>query len=334
MKYVESINQSLHYLLKEDASVYLIGEDLLDPYGGAFKVSQGLSTAYPHQVISTPISEAGMLGFAIGMAMCQCRPIVEIMFGDFITLCVDQLVNGATKFKWMYADQVQVPVVIRTPMGARRGYGPTHSQTLECLFLNIPGMSIVAPSALHDPGKILISTVKHAENPVLFVENKLLYPQHIKTYAPEFLVKEILETDSHYPTVYLRIDIDKKSDLVLITYGGMAQFAVEAVQTVFFSDEIVVDVLIPSLIKPFPINDICAVIDTVDKVLIIDEAPTQAGWSTCLAAHIAKHYSHQAKNVHFIGAKDHPIPASILKEKKTLLQTEDIIKAIFDIVSH
>ncbi|HLB43591.1 MAG TPA: transketolase C-terminal domain-containing protein [Gammaproteobacteria bacterium] len=333
MKYVDSINQSLHRLLSEDENVYLIGEDLLDPYGGAFKVSKGLSTAYPSQVISTPISEAGILGFAIGMAICQCRPIVEIMFGDFITLCVDQLVNGATKFKWMYADQVNVPVVIRTPMGGRRGYGPTHSQTLECLFLNIPGISIVAPSTLHDPGQILASTVRQSENPTLFIENKMLYPQHIQQHTEELLIQEIIKTDPRYPTMHVRINIDKCSDLVLIAYGGMAEFAIEAAKSVFFSDEIVIDVLIPSLIKPLPIEDIRSILIGADNVLIIDEAPIQAGWSTCLAAHLSKNNAHHLKKINFIGAKEQPIPASMKQERETLLQTEDVIKAILNILS-
>jgi acetoin:2,6-dichlorophenolindophenol oxidoreductase subunit beta len=115
--------------MASDERVVLIGEDLLDPYGGAFKVTRGLSSAFPDRVLSTPISEAGMVGVATGMAMRGLRPVVEIMFGDFVTLVADQIINHATKFSWMYNDQVKVPLVIRTPMGGRRGYGPTHSQS-------------------------------------------------------------------------------------------------------------------------------------------------------------------------------------------------------------
>ena len=125
----------------------ILGEDVLDPYGGAFKVTRGLSTAFPERVQTTPISEAGIVGVAAGMALRGLRPVVEIMFGDFITLAADQLVNHAAKFRWMYNDQVRVPLVIRTPMGGRRGYGPTHSQTLEKLFLGVPGLKVLAPTA-------------------------------------------------------------------------------------------------------------------------------------------------------------------------------------------
>jgi len=138
---LQSLNKALHDAMSTDDKVVLLGEDILDPYGGAFKVTQGLSTAFPDRVIPTPISEAGIVGIAAGMALRGLRPIVEIMFGDFLTLIADQVINHIVKFKWMYNDQVSVPVVIRTPMGGRRGYGPTHSQTLEKLFLGVPGLT-------------------------------------------------------------------------------------------------------------------------------------------------------------------------------------------------
>ncbi|MFL7894258.1 MAG: alpha-ketoacid dehydrogenase subunit beta, partial [Anaerolineales bacterium] len=132
---LESLNQALHRALQEDETVFILGEDILDPYGGAFKVSQGLSTSYPGRVFTTPVSESGIIGLATGMALRGLHPIAEIMFGDFTTLIADQVINHAAKFRYMYNDQVRVPIVIRTPMGGRRGYGPTHSQTLEKLFL-------------------------------------------------------------------------------------------------------------------------------------------------------------------------------------------------------
>ena len=127
---LETLNASLHDAMTKDERVYIMGEDILDPYGGAFKVTKGLSTSFPERVITTPISEAGIVGVAAGMALRGLRPIVEIMFGDFFTLIADQLINHIAKFRWMYKDQVNVPIVIRAPMGGRRGYGPTHSQSL------------------------------------------------------------------------------------------------------------------------------------------------------------------------------------------------------------
>src|SRR5512136_2612410 len=144
---LESLNTGLHQAFSMDPGVYLLGEDILDPYGGAFKVARGLSSSYPERVLTTPISEAGFVGIAAGMALRGLRPVVEIMFGDFISLIADQLINHIAKFHWMYNEQVHVPLVIRTPMGGRRGYGPTHSQTLEKLYLGVPGLKVVAPAA-------------------------------------------------------------------------------------------------------------------------------------------------------------------------------------------
>ena len=138
-------------------------------------MTRGLSDAFPDQVVTTPISEAGIVGLGIGLALRGFRPVVEIMFGDFITLAADQLINHAAKFRWMYNDQVRVPLVIRTPMGGGRGYGPTHSQSLEKIFLGIPGLQVLAPSAFGDPGDLLYAAVINSNDPVIFIEHKLLY---------------------------------------------------------------------------------------------------------------------------------------------------------------
>lgn len=144
-KVLDSLNAALHGCLEADDSVVVLGEDILDPYGGAFKVTRGLSSAFPDRVVTTPVSEAGIVGLANGMALRGLRPVVEVMFGDFTTLVADQLINHAAKFAAMYGHRVSVPLVVRTPMGGRRGYGPTHSQTLEKLFLGVPGLGSWRP---------------------------------------------------------------------------------------------------------------------------------------------------------------------------------------------
>ena len=157
---VQVLNEALHEVFASRDDVHLLGEDVLDPYGGAFKVTQGLSDAYPDRVLTTPISEASLFGVAAGMALRGRRPILEIMFGDFIALGFDQVVNGIAKFREMYDDQVTVPLVVRTPMGGRRGYGPTHSQSLEKLLLGVPNIVVVAMSECHDLGGLLVSAVE------------------------------------------------------------------------------------------------------------------------------------------------------------------------------
>jgi pyruvate/2-oxoglutarate/acetoin dehydrogenase E1 component len=147
---VRALNDALIDVFERRDDVYLLGEDVLDPYGGTFKVTQGLSTRWPERVLTTPISEAGLFGVAAGMALRGYRPILEIMFGDFITLGFDQIVNGIGKFSEMFDDQVRVPIVVRTPMGGGRGYGPTHSQSLEKLLLGVPGITVIAANECLD----------------------------------------------------------------------------------------------------------------------------------------------------------------------------------------
>jgi len=143
----QALNEALHEVFEQREDVHLLGEDVLDPYGGAFKVTQGLSDRWPDRVSTTPVSEGAMFGVAAGMALRGYRPILEIMFGDFVALGFDQIVNGIGKFRDMFDDQVRVPLVVRTPMGGRRGYGPTHSQSLEKLLLGVPNITVVAASA-------------------------------------------------------------------------------------------------------------------------------------------------------------------------------------------
>ncbi len=170
----QALNAALRHLLETDARALLLGEDLHDPYGGAFKVTQGLSTDFPGRVISTPISEAGITGASIGLSLDGFLPVMEVMFADFLSLCMDQIYNHAVKFPGVFRD-VAVPLVIRTPCGGRRGYGPTHSQSPEHLFTSVPGLTVVYGSHRHDIGKLLVDATLRWRYPVLFLEHKLLY---------------------------------------------------------------------------------------------------------------------------------------------------------------
>jgi len=201
---LEALNAALHRAFCADERVYLLGQDILDPYGGAFKVSRGLSTAYPKRVLTTPISEAGITGVAAGMALRGLRPVVEIMFGDFTLLAADQIINHIAKFRWMYNHQVNLPLVVRTPMGGRRGYGPTHSQTLEKLFLGMPGLRTLAANTLTDPGELLRKAILEDVGPVFFVENKLLYlkPLLDQEALKDFELEQFISKDSYFGATY------------------------------------------------------------------------------------------------------------------------------------
>ncbi len=338
MRYVESLNKSLYRVMSEDERVYILGEDILDPYGGAFKVTKGLSVEFPDRVITTPISEAAITGFAIGMALRGFLPVVEIMFGDFITLCTDQIVNNATKFPWMYNHNVQVPIVIRTPMGGRRGYGPTHSQTLETLFLNIPGFKIVAPAHVHNAGDLLYTCILHEKEPVLFIENKLLYGEQLKlpginNKIDDFFVYSLRNHNELYESISMKLVKDEQPDITLVTYGGMTLLALEAALNVFMEKEILIEVIIPSLVKPLPLQDIIPSVEKSKRLIILEESIVTAGWGTVFARHIYdRFFGILRRPVELIGAKDMPIPASKSLENQVLPQIEDIERVIYKLI--
>jgi pyruvate/2-oxoglutarate/acetoin dehydrogenase E1 component len=329
MKYLESLNKSLHRLFEENSDVFFIGEDVLDPYGGAFRVAKDLSTKYPDRVITTPISEASIVGFGTGLALKGKHPIVEIMFGDFVTLIADQLINSAVKFNLMYNNKVKVPLVIRTPMGGYRGYGPTHSQTLESIFFNIPNLKIIAPSHFHDPGALLANAVLKESNPVLFIENKILYSENLIT---ENNIDEIFEyniiSNSDYPSIKLRNKDTKKSDILIICYGGASKIAYEAAKNIFINEEINADVLIPSLVKPIQEDLIAYAKTNYEKILIVEESVKYAGWGAELSVQIYEEHSAGNIKIKRIGAKSFVVPGSKVLEDFVLPNSKDIEKEL------
>lgn len=338
LRYVESLNQALVEALEADANVVVLGEDIIDPYGGAFKVTRGLSTRFPGRVITTPISEGALVGAVTGMAIRGLRPVLEIMFGDFLTLCADQIVNGATKFRWMYNDQVEVPIVIRTPMGGRRGYGPTHSQSLEQLFMGVTGLTILAPSNFHDAGAILKGAILNSTEPTLFIENKLLYSGYLQLPGSndgEFDVY-VLQTgdDDMYPTVKLVTVPDEPADVTLAVYGGMAPLAATAAVNVVLEEEIKIEVIIPSRIKPHPISAILNSVRTTGRLVVAEEGVRTAGWGAEIASEVSELLFRDLKApVVRIGAKESPIPSARPLEDAVLPQVGDIEDAIYRIVN-
>ena len=219
----ECLNRALDRILAEDDRADLLGEDILDPYGGAFKVTAGLSARYPERVRSTPVSEAGIIGMSIGMALAGLHPIVEIMFADFLTLGFDQIFNHATKFPYMYNGAVSCPVVVRTPTGGGRGYGPTHSQCPEKYFLGMPGLTVVAANHHTDPYPI-IKQLQNESGPSLLIEHKGLYAQPMWTgegleeagwHCLDFKLGE-------FPARALSLVEPQRCNLVVVAYGEFA----------------------------------------------------------------------------------------------------------------
>lgn len=174
MTFREAIRKALADSMEKDRNVVLFGEDI-GVYGGCFKVTEGLYARFPEQVIDTPVSEEGFTGMAVGAAMMGIRPVVEIMYADFFTLIFDPIVNHASKTHFMSGGRFSCPIVVRLPEGSGTGHGAQHTQSPEALFLNEPGIKMVAPSNPSDAYNLLVSAIAD-NNPVLFFEHKLLYP--------------------------------------------------------------------------------------------------------------------------------------------------------------
>ncbi len=329
---VERLNAGLHSAFEKDERVYLLGEDLLDPYGGAFKVSKGLSSQYPERVFTSPVSEAAIVGVAGGMALRGLRPVVEIMFGDFTTLIADQLINSLSKFGWMYNEQVQVPVVIRTPMGGRRGYGPTHSQTLEKLFLGTPGLRVLAVNALQDPAEMIEGAILKGDRPTLLIENKLLYAKELldESALADFDVQRAEGQDGIAAEFLLKYKQAPTPRYTLAAYGFMAELAREALHKLAFEEELFGEMYVTGQLWPLPEGGLSPLLmDSAKRtgaLLTLEEGGLSYGWG----AEIISRASEAGTGLRMgrVGAKDQVIPASIDLETKVLPGVEEIMAAI------
>lgn len=336
-KVLDSLNAGLHMAFSADERVFLLGEDVLDPYGGAFKVTNGLSTHFPDRVLTTPISEASIVGVAAGMALRGLFPVVEIMFGDFITLIADQLVNHITKFRWMYNDQVHVPMVIRTPMGGRRGYGPTHSQTLEKLYLGVPGLQVLAPTNLGDPGNLLYNAILTEQDPVLFIENKLLYLNTIQNgdSLPDF---NIVKVDALKPasgdnqrshpngSFSLTIKGAPQAVITMVAYGHMADLTRQAVSKLAYEHEIFTELIVPTQLAPFQMDIVLSSVRNTGRLLVAEEGTYTMGWGAEIIARTAENLGAGLQSASRVAALDLPVPASGPLEARVLPSVEAIVK--------
>jgi pyruvate/2-oxoglutarate/acetoin dehydrogenase E1 component len=332
---LESLNQSLHQLMEADDRVVVLGEDILDPYGGAFKVTRGLSSRFPDRVFTTPISEAAIVGLASGLALRGLRPIAELMFGDFLFLAGDQLVNHAAKFRWMYNDGVRVPMVIRTPMGGRRGYGPTHSQSIEKHFMGVPGLWVVAPHLLGSPGELLRQATLECDEPVVFIESKTCYGRALLTELPEMTTTVIADAASPFPTVHLRHGGSSAPDALMWCYGAMVPHCVEAVQQLHAAEGLSVDLAIVSQLSPVPSTHIRQILEETRPGLSVyaEEASVTYGWSAEMLAQVEEQSGSSSDRPirhERIGAAYSPIPSSRELEREALPQVDDIVTAVLE----
>lgn len=320
---VESISRALEDAMERDSRVVLLGEDIKSPYGGAFKVTRGLSDRFPDRVLNTPISEASIVGIGTGLAMQDFRPIVEIMFGDFLLLASDQIVNHAAKFRWMYNDQVTVPLIIRTPMGGRRGYGPTHSQCLEKHLLGVPDTQVLALHHRYPPALVYEKLLETIDRPTLVLENKILYGRVVSARMPSGFILEA--TQDRQPTVRIR-PLDR-ADITIIAYGGMALECEAALQELFDEHEVLGELIIPLQVYPLVLSPILESARATQKVLVVEEGQGFAAFGSELIAQLAEQNSGTELQVKRVAPETIPIPASRTLELLSLPSSSSIARA-------
>ena len=314
------IRETLAAELRRDPSVFLMGEDI-GVYGGAFGVTRGLIEEFgPDRIRDTPISEQALTGIAIGAAVAGQRPVIEIMFMDFITLAVDQLVNMAAKLHPIYGRSC--PLVIRTPPGGGRGYGATHSQSLERLFACIPGIKIAAPSNATDASGLLQTAIRD-NNPVLFLEHKLLYPHR-------FEVADTLPGPIPFGAAAVTREGD---DLTLVAWSHMALVAQHAA-TKLAVEGIEAEIVDLRTLAPLDIGTIVESAKRTGRVVILEEGPKTGGFAAEIAAQVMEHaHDYLEKPVRRLAGADFPMPSAKNLEAACIPSVTDILALARELVN-
>ncbi len=325
---VTALNSALRSLMEADPSVYLIGEDILDPYGGAFKVSRGLSTAFPERVVSTPISEGGLLGVANGLVLSGQKVFAELMFGDFTFLAMDQIVNFAAKSVSMYGDRMEFPLIVRCPVGGRRGYGATHSQTIAKHFIGVPNLPLYELSPVHDSALMMPQIFQRGEPAVIF-ENKILYAhrQYESDQIDDLYSRRCLDDLGEV----VMLETGEKPDAVLIAAGGMVPSCLEAGRRLMLEAEIAVDIVVPYQLYPFPVASLASVMGAEPILAIVEEGTAGGTWGSEVAAALyAKYWGQLQSRILNIHSEDSIIPSARHLEDQMLVSSDNIVRAIAD----
>ena len=328
VRVVDDLNAALHAAMERDPRVLLLGEDLHDPYGGAFKASRGLSTTFPDRVFSTPIAEAGIAGIANGLALGGLRPIAEIMFADFATLAADQLINHAAKVHYMYDHAVTCPVLVRMPSGGGRGYGPTHSQSMESLFLGVPGLRVVACSRRHDVRRLMAQIIGREKSPTVLIENKLAYAAEFAG-APPLDLEEVptSRADGGYPPLAYRPSDGHRADVTLVTYGGMVDVCEAAMRQLIVEDELRFDFFVLTQLWPLTDEEIAASVRTTGRLVVVEEGVAAFGLGSALIGSIVQTLGRGVR-AKAVGMRPVPIPCGRQLEEAVLPSAGDLTAAI------
>lgn len=323
---IESLNKAFHAMMERLEEVIFLGEDIHSPYGGAFKATKGLSTAFPDRVFTTPISEQAIMGISNGLALGGFRPVIEFMFGDFSMLAMDQIVNHASKFYHMYNKGISCPVVVRTPMGGHRGYGPTHSQTLDKFLAGADNVSVLAlnqftsPEALY--GEILATQV----HPCIVLENKIDYTRRINPLRYQILRNyQFLRSGGAFPAIRIE-PRGQAMDACIVTYGGNVEMVLAAMEQLFVEHELLVGAVVITRIHPLQPDELVV---NSRRVFVVEEGSSAYGFGSEVLAMLAesgKRYDVMRR----IASLPLPIPATRDLEEEVLVTQEMLVRTIVE----
>jgi pyruvate dehydrogenase E1 component beta subunit len=320
VRYIKAINEALHEEMARDESVFIIGEDVGAP-GGAFGGTRGLLQAFgERRVKDTPISESAIMGLALGAAMKGLRPVVEIMFADFLPVCMDQIVNQIAKTRFMFGGQFTAPLVIRAPGGAGLNAGPQHSQSLEAWFAHVPGLKVVMPATPMDAKGMLKSAIRD-DDPVLFLEHKALYAMSGQVPEDEFLVP------------IGKADIRRTGgDVTIVTASRMVQPSLDAAETLA-QQGTQAEVIDLRSLTPLDKDAIFTSVEKTSRLVIAHEAVKSFGIGAEIAAMVSEEMIDVLDApVVRVGAPFSPVPFS--HEGDYLPNAADIVRAVEKVMTY
>lgn len=319
--YAQAINDAISEEMRKDDTVFMMGEDI-GLYCGAFGVSRGMVQEFGEErIIDTPIAEQAYVGAAVGAAMTGLRPIVELMFSDFMCVCFDELVNEAAKLRFMFGGKVKVPLVMRAAAGAGTGAATQHSQSLEACLAHFPGLKVVIPSTPYDAKGLLKSAI-HDDNPVMFLEQKKLY----RTKG------EVPKEDYSIPLGVADIKREGQ-DCTIVTYGRMVQVCLEAAEALE-KEGINIEIVDIRSLLPLDTDTIIQSVKKTKHVLIVHEAVQFGGFGGEICGQIAdsEAFYYLDAPIKRLGGKSTPIPFNPKLEAETFPTVEKVIRAVKELV--
>ncbi len=317
--FTKSIVEAMRQEMERDPSVFLAGEDVR--VGGVFGTDAGLFKEFGEErVWDTPITESGIAGLAVGSAAAGLRPIVEIMFMDFVGVCMDQIVNQMAKMKYMFGGKATLPIVVRTHSGAGRSMAAQHSQSLEAWFCHVPGLKVVMPSTPYDAKGLLIASIRD-DNPVIFIENK-------RALA---LRGEVPDEPYEVPLGVAEVKREG-TDITVVATGYLVKDALEVAEE-FAGRGVSVEVIDPRTLSPLDMDTIIASVQKTSRAVVAQEAVTFAGFAAEIAASIQERaFDYLDAPVKRVGAPFSPVPFSPVLEQAWLPGKETLTAAIEEIV--